>query len=819
MIYACCTPSRRNIVRGNADWNGIDFLEVVGRAAAVPADRQLVLEVHFVNDLGTLSLSATNFRIEGGERIQNIKVVTDGTEPGLLANVFTVKVDQAGDFSLYTLRIVTDVSNETVPVGIDPQLSAVQFSFKVECPSPFDCAPQSVCPPAPIDVPDIDYLAKDYASFRRLMLDRMAVLMPQWKERNPADMGMMLVEALAYSADQLSYQQDAVATEAYLRTARKRISLRRHARLMDYFISEGCNARTWVHLEVSANVAGIGGPAIPVGTKIATQIPNQQTVIADDPRIYGQAEIIFETMEPVDALFLDHNELSFYTWSDDRCCLPQGATRATLAGHHPNLKPGMVLMIEEVLGAQTGDPADADPTRRHAVRLQKTPDNSPLTDPVTGFDITEIVWSDEDALPFPVCLWEYEDSNGNIRQVSVARGNIVLADHGRTIQDEAVGEVPEPFLFMPMASGGDSCAPAQPQPILPRFRPRLANLPLTHAGPPDDRELAARTAMQWSLRDVQPVMRLTDSNGIEWTARRDLLNSSGDAEEFVAEIDNDGTAVIRFGDDVHGRRPEPGTEFFATYRVGNGRTGNIGADSLRHIVLNIPEITDVRNPLPAAGGQEQESLEDVRQRAPVAYRVQERAVTQADYAEVTERYPDIQRAAATFRWTGSWHTVFLTVDRTGGAALSEKFEADIRNHVERYRMAGHDLEVDSPQFVALEIDLHVCVAADHFRSDVERELFDVLSNRDLPDGRRGAFHPDNFTFGQPVYLSAIYAAAHQVTGVESVEVRTFQRLGVPDNTALESGRLDIDRLEIARLDNDRNFAEQGQLTISLGGGK
>ena len=56
-------------------------------------------------------------------------------------------------------------------------------------------------------------------------------------------------------------------------------------------------------------------------------------------------------------------------------------------------------------------------------------------------------------------------------------------------------------------------------------------------------------------------------------------------------------------------------------------------------------------------------------------------------------------------------------------------------------MAGHDLEVDGPQFVALEIDLHVCVAADHFRSDVERELFDVLSNRDLPDGRRGLFHP------------------------------------------------------------------------------
>ena len=58
------------------------------------------------------------------------------------------------------------------------------------------------------------------------------------------------------------------------------------------------------------------------------------------------------------------------------------------------------------------------------------------------------------------------------------------------------------------------------------------------------------------------------------------MNSSGDAEEFVAEIDNDGAAMIRFGDDVHGRRPEPGTAFIAKYRVGNGRAGNIGADSL-----------------------------------------------------------------------------------------------------------------------------------------------------------------------------------------------------------------------------------------------
>jgi len=121
--------------------------------------------------------------------------------------------------------------------------------------------------------------------------------------------------------------------------------------------------------------------------------------------------------------------------------------------------------------------------------------------------------------------------------------------------------------------------------------------------------------------------------------------------------------------------------------------------------------------------------------------------------------------------------------------------------------------------VPLEIRLHVCAAAGHFRRDVERELYDVFSSRDLSDGRRGFFHPDDWTFGQPVFLSKICAAAHQVAGVESIEVQTFQRQGRPESSGLPTGRLDMDRLEIARLDNDRNFAERGLLTIEVGGGK
>ncbi len=60
------------------------------------------------------------------------------------------------------------------------------------------------------------------------MLDRLTQLVPGWRERSAADLGVTLVELLAYVGDQLSYWQDAVATEAYLETARRRTSLRRH---------------------------------------------------------------------------------------------------------------------------------------------------------------------------------------------------------------------------------------------------------------------------------------------------------------------------------------------------------------------------------------------------------------------------------------------------------------------------------------------------------------------------------------------------------------------------------------------------------------
>jgi hypothetical protein len=856
--YYCGDKERREALErallNGVDINGIDYLEVVDTellGTPAEASRQQILLVQcFASGIDTLT--AANVRIDGGVRVTPVLArwahVLSGitaaapaeipaAERDFLANyrlgeldrdrILVVGTDSGGDFSTYNLSLVAP--GETVPPpDFDPRLSIVPFSFKVECPSDFDCKPYTSCPPPDLNEPEIDYLAKDYTSFRRLMLDRMSAIAPDWQERNPADLGVALVELLSYVGDQLSYYQDAVSTEAYLGTARQRISVRRHVRLVDYFLSEGAAARAWVALEVAAG-GPLDGDAVinppeplllgpdpdqdRAGVALITRQPGRPVTFAaaNVAKAARSGAVVFETLHGLTP-YVSLNQISFHTWSDRACCLPVGATRATLRGPLPNLHPGRLLLFEEIRGPQTGAEADADPEHRHVVRLIDVRTGfDPIFEPpdVGPIPVVEIEWHADDALSFPLCLSsETDEEHGAqfVPEVSVARGNVLLAGHGCTLSPEELEPVPpDPSEFLPLLASG----------------------PLAHAAPlSDDFSPEAQSVDNWpsaasaqSLRpsDAKPEIRLESTGGEWWTPARDLLSSGPFANEFVAEIESDGRARLRFGDDLNGKAPTEGTQFEARYRIGNGVAGNIGRDSLAHIV--VPDgVTRIWNPLPADGGVEPESLEQARRFAPQAFRVQERAVTANDYARVTERHPDVQRAAASFRWTGSWYTVFISIDRKAGLAVDEEFETSIRNHLNRFRMAGYDLDIDPPRFVPLDIKLVVCVEEDYFRGDVKAALLEAFSNRRLADGTLGFFHPDNWSFDQPVYLSRIYETAAAVPGVDSVVVEKFQRWAHAAQDEIANGVLETGRLEIIRLDNDPNFRENGLLELEMKGG-
>lgn len=804
--YACASPRRRDLVRAAADpggnpiVNGIDFVEVS------PSDQKILL-VHFIHNVPgetggvptSPNLSAINFVIDGGVRVTDIGPAEPITAAG---KIVTIKVDKTGDYSTYTLRLVSSPAVPEPPPGFDPLLAQVDFSFKVNCESDFDCRTGNDCSDTSDNPPYINYLAKDYQSFRRLILDRLSVTMPDWRERSPADIGIALVELLAYTGDYLSYYQDAVATEAYLGTARRRTSVRRHARLVDYALDDGANARAWLAFETDADRGNALTPALALSTAVIAAPADGNPDLRSDVET-----IVFETMRELVEVRVSRNEMRFYTWGDAKCCLPKGATRATLEGSAAtlDLRKGQPLIFEEVLGATSGKPEDADISHRHAVVLSS--DGVERVDPLNGTTVLDIEWQDDDALPFPLCLNEFVDANGILSHAAVARGNVVLADHGQTFSS--------PDDLNPLLVPG-----------VRTYRPFLRRTDLTIARSYSDSPDEVPTARSLTAVDAKgslPAITLR-AEGDTWRPRTDLLASDRFAPDFVVEIEEDNRAYLRFGDGRLGRKPEPGTQFTATYRVGHGTRGNVGAESLNRIVPPIAGLK-VRNPLPASGGRDAEAISRARLLAPVSFRTQERAVTEEDYAAIAERHPGVQRAAATRRWTGSWYTMFITVDRRGGAVVDATFEKEMRAFMERFRLAGYDLEIDAPRYVPLEIVATVCVRTGYLRASVKQSLLAAFNDRRLRDGSRGFFHPDNFSFGQPVYLSQVIARAMRVPGVERVNIDNtpprpdrFQRLGEKPQGEIEKGLIPIDRLEIARLDNDPSAPENGRIDFILQGG-
>ena len=308
---------------------------------------------------------------------------------------------------------------------------------------------------------------------------------------------------------------------------------------------------------------------------------------------------------------------------------------------------------------------------------------------------------------------------------------------------------------------------------------------------------------------------------------------------------------------MRGKRLRQNSRLFATYRVGNGTRGNVGQEAIAHLItadpktlsetseiskardssinlqpnaiLNInQQVIQVRNPLPAQGGTDPETLEQARLYAPQVFRSeQHRCITADDYKRVAERHPEVQQAAATLRWTGSWYTAFIAVKRWGNRPIDLAFQQTLLNFLERYRLAGYDLEIVTPYYVPLDIVLTIKVAAGYFASTVKQSLLEAFSNADLPNGQQGFFHPDRFTFGQPVYFSQLVKAAMQVSGVagvyllgqneQSVKIK-FQRWGTAARGELEDGKIPIGSLEIARLDNTASAPNNGRIAFHLEGG-
>ena len=933
---------RRIAVRAG-ELTGLDAVEVSSTGD------QPVLRLSFLGRTPT-GLTESNVRIlapDGAGLLEAISVQRYGDEEAAASHL---SVRLAGRISqgVYWVRLVEghpDGSPSSRPLrGLDPRFAQLPFSFDVNHPVPSEPVPAV----APADSPDgpqgapNSYLARDYTGLRQLMLDRLAVTLPADAERSPADLTVMLVELFAYLGDDLSYFQDDAATEAYLQTARRRRSVRRHARLVGYRLHEGCHARCWISLDVSKPIQlaldSIGfvavGERIPGSSVVRTSTELVEPATVFSPLRYAPGSSLTDPGTGTVALLPAHNSIGLWHFGELDATLCRGATSASLidrdlsdpaadpAARALRLRPGDVLVLEALTDPAGLGPADL--RTRHPVRLTEVYRD---VDQLYRQNLIRVCWAPADALPFdlPVSI----SASGSTR-VSHACGNVLLAGHGRPVTEtvpldqpklRATGlshsvPFPDPELTAvqqadqlrtlysrwqaELASwqhlakhgyplereqlrllhrlysrelsdeigltGGDQVEDAWQQAgalgyllehaprLLGRRRRRAEALARRcEAHGPLPVELLDELEADWSaeliaaLRADSPACWASAAQAIDalpqralpmitgsltstdpdpdrqpWLARPDLLESVTGAPEFVVELDDDRAGRLRFNPTD---ALADATGFQVRYWTGNGRAGNVAADSLNAIMTDpaadpgllevLSAISAVRNPLPGSGGTDPEQLVDAKRAIPASYLLhQPRALAAADYASYAETLPGIGRAAAETRFDGSRTLIQLCCTATDGSAPSGRLLAGIEHQLHRVRRLGHELRVSGPHYRPLAIAVEVSVAAGVDLARLRQQILLLLSAGWTDQHEPALFNPTRLDFGQTVWASAVIAAVQELPGVIELDLTRFGFLDQPASTVTGSA-LTLTGLQLARLDNDPDHPEHGYASVTL----
>ena len=669
----------------------------------------------------------------------------------------------------------------------------------------------------------LDYATRDYDGFRQLLISVIDRQDTAWSERAAADLGIMVVELLAYELDRLAYAGDRVAEEGFLGTARRRESARRHAALGDYTLDRGNATRGLQWFELAA------GQTLALPARAAVAAPR-------DPRHPDATRVFAETL---DAAGLDARRNRFVLAQS----APAGSTMLRLAmpdGTTPDLRglglaPGMPLVVGMPLAAAAPGP-DEPPLQLalgEAVRIAAV-----LPHGVELALALHRTWPGGDDGAWVL---------GNVVEVRrgltsawtlIGRGGAALGDVANEqylqlrmeavrrlraeVEDARAAWIDRPPLVAQWTSACQAVTALRRElartnvaaydPRDPVQRAQLDALvaPLvTAAGAfrhlltaighdvPDELAASERVAVPRQVLALpmldQPVLwldadpehparseTLAVAVGIagawsRWEERQDLLRSAPDDHHYVVEIDGNSQVSLRFGDGASGATLPAGSQVMARWVTGDDSGDDLrpGALGTSITAAQPSPIASTSNPLGTAGGRPPEPLDGLAARVELGLEVPAIPVTAADYELLLGRRGGIAESAVAIA-----HGEVDVVIRPAPGVAAGPLLAAIRTWLERDRLAGTTVMVRLPRPLAIDIgvvvDVHPDVSAADLRYRVQRRLIEVFGDA------------AESVLGRRRELAEIYRVVEEVPGVLWSQVVAFDVAGRRPPTVAEA---------------------------------
>ncbi len=221
--------------------------------------------------------------------------------------------------------------------------------------------------------------------------------------------------------------------------------------------------------------------------------------------------------------------------------------------------------------------------------------------------------------------------------------------------------------------------------------------------------------------------KLPEGTGfVRWKKVRDFSASSAQDRHYVLDTR---TGTLRFGDCFHGSAPEGEMVCIAcsqTYGYdGNVKSGKI--NSLNHVEL--PEV-HIANREDAAGGLDEETLEECFLRAQKQMKNPVTAVTDKDYERTVRQTPGLMiEGCKAVRMTDkntpgsgnemALHLVVKPYSGLGSHEVSPAYEKNILQYLDSFRLIGTSIRIVSPKDVSIQVYADITVRP-HYTDAMDR---------------------------------------------------------------------------------------------------
>lgn len=279
-------------------------------------------------------------------------------------------------------------------------------------------------------------------------------------------------------------------------------------------------------------------------------------------------------------------------------------------------------------------------------------------------------------------------------------------------------------------------------------------------------------------------------DNVLWTNVSSFVESQASSLHYRTIVNNDDTLIVKFGDDKYGKIPENTKTILIRYVKSSGSSGNVfstGVITTLNDTLfddnGASQSVSVSNTTQFLGGDDSETIEEIRYNAPRIFTTAERAVTRLDYLWFLTNYPSV---AAVNVWGENEETppnydlfnrvrVAMILDGWNLPGLT--FKQTISDFLKTKAQLTVQYEFIDPTIIQLVATVTAKTTSSNSLTTVQSAIEDALD---------AEFELGVVDIGTPIRYADILSSIEAIVGVEyhHLLLEIKQTIGTGDGAAL-----------------------------------